>query len=150
MRKSVPVPLIDPFARTVKDLRISITDRCNFRCTYCMPSEGMQWLPREDLLSFELLARPALRRLAGHAGPAHPTVLAVADGGLGRRPDGKTHWVRVFGGFGADGRLHVWVTGPQGSHQLAATAGAQGLAQVVDGDGVAPGGDVPVLWFPSY
>ncbi len=48
-----PVPLIDPFGRTVKDLRISVTDRCNFRCTYCMPAEGMQWLPREDILTFE-------------------------------------------------------------------------------------------------
>ena len=40
-------PLIDPFGRRVTDLRISITDRCNFRCTYCMPEEGMQWLARE-------------------------------------------------------------------------------------------------------
>ena len=43
--------LVDPYGRTVRDLRISITDRCNFRCTYCMPEEGMQWLPREDILS---------------------------------------------------------------------------------------------------
>ena len=46
-------PLIDPFGRRVTDLRISITDRCNFRCTYCMPAEGMQWLPREELLTYE-------------------------------------------------------------------------------------------------
>jgi GTP 3',8-cyclase len=45
--------LIDPFGRTVKDLRISVTDRCNFRCTYCMPAEGMQWMPREEILTFE-------------------------------------------------------------------------------------------------
>jgi cyclic pyranopterin phosphate synthase len=43
----------------VKDLRISITDRCNFRCTYCMPEEGMQWLPRDELLTYEELARIA-------------------------------------------------------------------------------------------
>jgi cyclic pyranopterin phosphate synthase len=55
----VPVPLIDPFARRVKDLRISITDRCNFRCTYCMPEEGMQWLPHDELLTYEELARIA-------------------------------------------------------------------------------------------
>jgi GTP 3',8-cyclase len=54
-----PVPLIDPFDRRVKDLRISITDRCNFRCTYCMPAEGMQWLPREELLTYEEQARIA-------------------------------------------------------------------------------------------
>jgi cyclic pyranopterin phosphate synthase len=46
-------PLIDQFGRRVTDLRISITDRCNFRCTYCMPAEGMQWMPREDLLTYE-------------------------------------------------------------------------------------------------
>jgi cyclic pyranopterin phosphate synthase len=51
--------LVDPFGRTVRDLRISVTDRCNFRCTYCMPAEGMQWLPREDILSFEEIERLA-------------------------------------------------------------------------------------------
>ena len=59
--------LIDPYGRTVRDLRISITDRCNFRCTYCMPAEGMKWLPRADVLSYE-----EMRRLAavcvGHFG----------------------------------------------------------------------------------
>lgn len=52
-------PLVDPYNRTVRDLRISITDRCNFRCTYCMPQEGMKWLPREEVLSYEELARVA-------------------------------------------------------------------------------------------
>ena len=51
--------LIDPYGRTVRDLRISITDRCNFRCTYCMPEEGMKWLPREEVLTYEELARVA-------------------------------------------------------------------------------------------
>ncbi len=59
MRRPLAVPLIDPFARRVKDLRISITDRCNFRCTYCMPEEGMQWMPRDELLTYEELARIA-------------------------------------------------------------------------------------------
>jgi cyclic pyranopterin phosphate synthase len=52
-------PLVDPFDRTVRDLRISVTDRCNFRCTYCMPEEGMTWVPRDELLSFDELARVA-------------------------------------------------------------------------------------------
>jgi GTP 3',8-cyclase len=52
-----PTPLIDPFGRRVTDLRVSITDRCNLRCTYCMPEEGMQWLPRDDLLTYEEQAR---------------------------------------------------------------------------------------------
>ncbi len=55
----VSVPLVDPYNRTVRDLRISITDRCNFRCTYCMPQEGMKWLPREEVLSYEELTRVA-------------------------------------------------------------------------------------------
>ncbi|MEX0832318.1 MAG: GTP 3',8-cyclase MoaA [Actinomycetota bacterium] len=46
-------PLIDTFGRVADDLRISVTDRCNFRCTYCMPSEGLEWLPREEILTYE-------------------------------------------------------------------------------------------------
>ena len=53
------VDLVDPFGRVIRDLRISITDRCNFRCTYCMPSEGMQWLPRSEVLTFEEIERLA-------------------------------------------------------------------------------------------
>jgi len=51
--------LIDPFGRLIEDLRISITDRCNFRCTYCMPEEGMTWLPRSDVMRFEEIERLA-------------------------------------------------------------------------------------------
>jgi cyclic pyranopterin phosphate synthase len=51
--------LIDPFGRAVRDLRISVTDRCNFRCTYCMPEEGLKWLPRTDVLSYEEIRRIA-------------------------------------------------------------------------------------------
>src|SRR3954453_7437333 len=50
-------PLIDTFGRIADDLRISVTDRCNFRCTYCMPAEGLQWLPKDELLTFEELTR---------------------------------------------------------------------------------------------
>jgi len=53
------VPLLDSFGRRAKDLRISITDRCNFRCTYCMPEEGLAWLDRSELLSYEEQARVA-------------------------------------------------------------------------------------------
>ncbi len=52
-----PRDLIDPFDRVVRDLRISVTDRCNFRCQYCMPAEGMRWLDRAELLSFEEFER---------------------------------------------------------------------------------------------
>ena len=50
------VPLIDPFARAIRYLRVSVTDRCDFRCQYCM-SENMQFLPKADLLSLEELDR---------------------------------------------------------------------------------------------
>ncbi|MGH9136157.1 MAG: GTP 3',8-cyclase MoaA [Acidimicrobiales bacterium] len=60
-------PLVDSFGRVHRDLRISITDRCDFRCTYCMPAEGMTWLPRHDILSFEELERVA-RLLVGRFG----------------------------------------------------------------------------------
>ena len=55
----MPAPLVDRYERQVRDLRISITDRCNFRCTYCMPEEGMVWQPREELLTYEEIARIA-------------------------------------------------------------------------------------------
>ncbi len=51
--------LVDPFGRTIRDLRISITDRCNFRCTYCMPEEGMKWLDRGGVMTFEEIERLA-------------------------------------------------------------------------------------------
>jgi len=52
-------PLVDGFGRRHRDLRISVTDRCNFRCTYCMPAEGMVWHPRDLLLTFEEVERVA-------------------------------------------------------------------------------------------
>jgi len=55
----VATPLTDTFGRVHRDLRISVTDRCNYRCTYCMPAEGMEWLPRSELLTFEEIERIA-------------------------------------------------------------------------------------------
>lgn len=52
-------PLVDGFGRVHRDLRISITDRCNFRCTYCLPEEGIDWLPRDEVLSYEEIERIA-------------------------------------------------------------------------------------------
>jgi cyclic pyranopterin phosphate synthase len=50
-------PLVDTFGRIADDLRVSVTDRCNFRCTYCMPADGLAWLPKTEILSFEELTR---------------------------------------------------------------------------------------------
>ncbi len=50
-------PLVDTYGRVATDLRVSLTDRCNLRCTYCMPAEGLDWLPGQALLSADELAR---------------------------------------------------------------------------------------------
>ncbi len=50
-------PLKDAYGRLIKNVRISITDKCNFRCVYCMPAEGLQWLKRSEILSFEEIER---------------------------------------------------------------------------------------------
>ena len=48
---AVATPLVDAFGRTARDLRVSLTDRCNLRCTYCMPAEGLPWLPTDEALT---------------------------------------------------------------------------------------------------
>ena len=50
-------PLFDGHGRRISDLRVSVTDRCNFRCQYCMPADGLPWLDREEILSFEEIER---------------------------------------------------------------------------------------------
>ena len=52
-----PEPLRDGHGRLIGDLRVSVTDRCNFRCQYCMPAEGLPWLERAEILTFEEIAR---------------------------------------------------------------------------------------------
>ena len=50
-------PLADAYGRVATDLRVSLTDRCNLRCTYCMPEEGLDWLPLEQQLSDDEVVR---------------------------------------------------------------------------------------------
>ena len=50
-------PLVDGWGREIRSVRISVTDKCNFRCTYCMPAEGLEWLKRDEILTFEEIAR---------------------------------------------------------------------------------------------
>ena len=76
--------LRDQFGRSIEYLRISVTDRCNFRCVYCMPAEGLQWLPKADILSYEeivevvrQLAPLGLRRLRITGG--EPTIRPALD-----------------------------------------------------------------------
>lgn len=77
---------IDPFGRAITYLRISLTDRCNLRCVYCMPKEGLQWQPRADQLSAEEIARVVETaaqggvkrvRLTGGEPLVHPQVVEI-------------------------------------------------------------------------
>ena len=52
-----PLPLADQYGRVARDLRVSLTDRCNLRCSYCMPAEGLPWLARHDLLTDDEMVR---------------------------------------------------------------------------------------------
>jgi molybdenum cofactor synthesis domain-containing protein len=111
-----------------------------------IPIFGLPGNPVSSMISFELLARPALRKMMGHTkNLMRPTVRAIVDAPMKRKQDGKIHFMRVFGEFGDDGRLHIRDTGPQGSHQLASTALANGLALVPDGQGLAIGAEVEVM-----
>ena len=111
-------PLVDSFGRVHRDLRISVTDRCNFRCTYCMPAEGLEWLPRDQVLAFEEIERIAR--------------VCVERFGIDS--------IRLTGGEPTV-RAHL----PVLVGKLAAMARANALAVVPDGDGVRLGGQVEVI-----
>lgn len=110
-----------------------------------VPVFGLPGNPVSSMISYELLARPALRLMMGHEHPERPVVVAITDVPLKRKRDGKEHFMRVVGQFATDGRLHVRDSGPQGSHQLAATALANGVARVPDGEGLPAGANVEVF-----
>lgn len=109
------------------------------------PVFGLPGNPVSSMVSFELFAAPGLRTLLGEPDVHRQSVLAVADEALWRRPDGKTHFVRVRADFGADGRLHVRSSGGQASNLLRSMALANALAVLPDGEGVGANEDVQVL-----
>ena len=110
-----------------------------------IPIFGLPGNPVSSLVSFELLARPALRKMMGHAPVQRPSLLAVADANFLRKTDGKIHFQRVVAKSHNDGRIHVAPVSQQGSHQLAASALANAVAVLPDGEGVTAGGEVRVL-----
>ncbi len=110
-----------------------------------VPIFGLPGNPVSSLVSFELMARPAMRRMMGHPRLTRTSLVAVADEGFQRGPDGKVHFARVNGEFGDDGRYHVRPVGAQGSHQLTATATADAMAVIPNGEGLPSGADVAVL-----
>lgn len=112
-----------------------------------VPVFGLPGNPVSSMVSYELLARPALRRMAGHPPQRwhRPAVAAVADEDLLRRPDGKLHLARVVARRDEKGVLHVSSAGGQGSHHMTAMARAHGLALLHDGNGVRAGEPLQVL-----
>ena len=125
-----------------------------------VPVFGLPGNPVSSAVSFELLVRPALRRMASRRVTGRPRVVARAEAPLRRRPDGKTHFVRVqlepLGGADARGAglgateagAPGWGARPcpgQGSHQIRSMGLADGLAVLADGDGVDAGRLVEVL-----
>ncbi|MEE2767614.1 MAG: gephyrin-like molybdotransferase Glp [Actinomycetota bacterium] len=109
-----------------------------------VPIFGLPGNPVSSMVSFELFARPALRAMMGCSDLDRPRVEAVTDGGFSRRPDGKTHFVRVAVTY-SNGQYRVEPSEKQGSHQLTAMAEADGLAVVPDGDGSLGDDTVEVL-----
>jgi molybdenum cofactor synthesis domain-containing protein len=110
-----------------------------------VPVFGLPGNPVSSLVSFELLARPGLRALMGHAVVHRPKVPALADVPFERDPDGKTHFVRARSSVEVDGRVHVAPVTGQGSHQLASMAGADALVVLPDGRGVPAGAEVATM-----
>ena len=112
-----------------------------------VPIFGLPGNPVSSLMSFELIARPALRHMMGFGAAAHrPEVLAITDEDIVRHEDGKIHFDRVRATWGSDGRVHVRRTGAQGSHQLASTSVANALIAVPDGTGLRTGDEVVVTF----
>ena len=109
-----------------------------------VPAFGLPGNPVSSRVSFELFARPALRRLAGHTRTLPEPVLAVAASAFPRRPDGRVHFDRVLVRY-EGGRYVCERAGVQASNVLSGMAAATGLARIDDGDGVAAGETLPVL-----
>jgi molybdopterin biosynthesis enzyme len=110
-----------------------------------VPVFGLPGNPVSSMVSFELFARPALKRMGGHSEAARPALSAVADVDLTRDPDGKVHLLRAVATVDANGRLHVRPSGGQESHQLRAMAEANALVVLPDGPGAQTGDEVGVL-----
>jgi molybdopterin molybdotransferase len=108
------------------------------------PVFGLPGNPVSSLVSFELFARPALLLQAGDADRSRPVVTARAAHAFSRKPDGKLHLDRVRVAWQGDGYV-AESTGNQASNALSATALANGLALLPDGDGVADGEDLRVM-----
>lgn len=109
------------------------------------PVFGLPGNPVSSMVSYELLARPALRMMAGHEQIDRPVRRAVCEEPFGRHDDGKTHFLRVTGGPDESGRWRIRRLAGQGSHQLTAMARADALAIIPDGVEIAAGDEVEII-----
>jgi molybdopterin molybdotransferase len=112
-----------------------------------VPVFGLPGNPVSSLVSYELFARPGLRKMAGHREPRRRAVTGLAGEDLHRSPDGKLHLERVVVHHDRGGRLVAGAAGlrPQSSHQLSAMATANALAMLPDGHGVSKGDELDLL-----
>ena len=108
------------------------------------PIFGLPGNPVSSFVSFELFARPALRKMAGHTQPHRPAINVTAAATFNRKPDGKEHFARAIVAA-TNGSLTATPVGAQGSHQLAATALANALVMLPDGSAVAAGDTLQAL-----
>ncbi|HVE94210.1 MAG TPA: gephyrin-like molybdotransferase Glp [Acidimicrobiales bacterium] len=111
------------------------------------PVIGLPGNPVSALVSYELFARPLIRRLAGYGDNQlfRPVVTACATEAMTRAPDGKLHLLRVIASHDDHGQLCVVEAGAQASHVLSAMAAANALALIPDGEGAAAGDEVSVM-----
>jgi molybdopterin molybdotransferase len=109
------------------------------------PVFGLPGNPVSAMVSFELFARPALRRMAGHLQVERPRLKARATADLHRKPDGKVHFILAKLTRAGDGGLEVSAGGGQQSHQLRALADTNALAVLPDGEGVKAGEAVEIM-----
>jgi molybdenum cofactor synthesis domain-containing protein len=109
------------------------------------PVFGLPGNPVSSMVSFELLARPAIGFMAGMDDTGLALLRAISEDTLDHPADGKVHFLRVEGRIDDTGRWHVRRAGGQGSHQLTAMARADALALVPDGVNITPGDEVQIL-----
>ena len=110
-----------------------------------VPVFGLPGNPVSSMVSYELFARPALRKMAGMPQLHRARRVAISADPLGRHDDGKTHFLRVEGGPDETGRWTIRKLGGQGSHQLTAMARATALAVVPDGVDIGAGDEVEII-----
>jgi len=109
------------------------------------PVFGLPGNPVSSAVSFELLARPAIRKMMGHRNLFRTAVPAVAETDIRRHPDGKLHFMRVTAKWGTDNRIHIEPQSGQSSHLLYSMANSNALAIIPDGNGYQAGDTVDTI-----